>query len=127
MKMKDRFSKDNKKKEHEVTRWKTYRSSRKKRKRASDEDERERESLVSRSVTSIRDSLGPISKELLRRLISSRTLAFFVRSRSVRCWTDVRERRGTLLLARVRRNSSRSRCSLICFLSREEQGIEATN
>lgn len=35
-------------------------------------DEVERESLVSRSVASIRDSLGPISKELLGRYIFRR-------------------------------------------------------
>lgn len=83
--------------------------------------------LVSRSVASIHDSLGPISKELLGRFISSRTRAFLVGLFGA---GPMLEKDVGLCVFResLRSNSSRSRCSLILVLYlKEEQGIEATN
>lgn len=53
---------------------------------------RVRESLVLRSVASIRDSLGPISKELLGRLFRRRIRVFLSLSRILRFWTDIIEK-----------------------------------
>lgn len=74
-----------------------------------------RESLILRPVASIRDSLGPISKELVGYLFRrENTCLSHTLRRILRYRIDITEKdNGILALARVRRNFSRSRCFLI--------------